>query len=186
MIAKRNTDIVFSTFALICSSPIMLLITILLIVSKEKVLEVKKINGYKGTESKLYNFNITKDSNEISNPVLKHVTTEYNSGTSYGLRICTRFSTVGNNSNIITDIIPDNSADYENMCSMISKMNENLSKMLDITKSAINNTQGYKDLIQIIKNNRTNVPYIKTINGESVWFVNGRMVSTYPIKNAEA
>lgn len=64
-IVKRIEDIVISTMGLICFSPIMLIITILLILSKQKVLKVKRINGYKGLECKLYQFNINKDSNEI-------------------------------------------------------------------------------------------------------------------------
>ena len=37
------------------------------------------------------------DAGNITNPTTKFVSTSYSTGTSYGLRICTRFSAVGNN-----------------------------------------------------------------------------------------
>ena len=114
------------------------------------------------------------------------VDTEYNTGTAYGLRICTRFTSTSQGKVINTDITTStNTGEMNNVCQLMSAMSENLSAMLDITKSAINNTQGYKDLLQMVKNNRTNVPYIKNINGQDFWFVNGKMVSTHPIKNTE-
>lgn len=123
----------------------------------------------------------------ISNPITKFVDTEYNTGTAYGLRICTRFTSTSQGKVINTDITTStNTGEMNNICQLMSAMSENLSAMLDITKSAINNTQGYKDLLQMVKNNRTNVPYIKNINGQDFWFVNGKMVSTHPIKNTEA
>ena len=132
------------------------------------------------------NFNNTKLTNEIT----KHVTTSYNSGTSYGLRICTRFSATSNGKLINTDITTDNS-DYANICQMMTGMNENLSRMLDVTKTINTTTQDYKDSLSVIKNNRTNIPYIKIVNGEEYWFINGRKVSPakttsfIPIDNKE-
>lgn len=132
------------------------------------------------------NFNNTKLTNEIT----KHVTTSYNSGTSYGLRICTRFSATSNGKLINTDITTDNS-DYANICQMMTGMNENLSRMLDVTRTINTTTQDYKDSLSIIKNNRTNIPYIKLVNGEEYWFINGRKVSPakttsfIPIDNKE-
>jgi hypothetical protein len=117
---------------------------------------------------------------ELSN-IVKHVTTDYETGTAYGLRICTRFS-ASSSVKLITDIttdISDNS--YSNLCMLMTKMNENLSRMLNVVKSSIDTSQGYKDLASIIKNNRTNVPYIKNINGKDYWFVNGKMISNNPI-----
>lgn len=115
---------------------------------------------------------------ELSNTVTKHVTTSLDSGTSYGLRICTRFSATANAGKILTDTNTVSDINYNNICQLMTKMNENLSKMFEVTKSNISNTQGYKDLLSIIKNNRTNVPYVKTINNKDYWFVNGRLVSS--------
>ena len=114
----------------------------------------------------------------ITNKVTKHVTTSYDSGTSYGLRICSRFSATSVAGKIVTDITTDNSeTDYSNICQLMTKMNENLYKMKEVSESVGNTTQDYKETLSIIKNNRTNVPYVQTINGEDYWFINGRLVS---------
>ena len=118
------------------------------------------------------------DNDNLTNPITKYVTTSYGSGTSYGLRICTRFS--ANPSGLImtnSDMTVDDSG-YTNICQLMTAMNENLSRMLDISKSAIDTTQSYKDLLSIFKNNRTNVPYIKDVNGVDCWFVNGRYIGS--------
>jgi hypothetical protein len=124
------------------------------------------------------------DNGVLSNPITKHVSTTYNTGTAYGLRICTRFSATSNGKIIDTHIVA-NDSDIANICQLMTAMNKNLSCMLDITKSAINTTQGYKDLLSIIKNNRINVPYVKTINGVDRWFVNGRYIAdvNYSVTN---
>ena len=117
------------------------------------------------------------ENGKLSNEVTKYVTTSYDTGTSYGLRICTRFTSTSNNAILSnSDIIVDNSS-YTNICQMMTAMNENLSKMREISNSAIDNSQQYKELLNIFKNNRTNVPYVKEVNGVDCWFVNGRFVS---------
>lgn len=125
----------------------------------------------------IYFTGIFDENNKMTNTVTKYVSTSYGVGTSYGLRLCTRFSVAPNNSFLKeSDVIVDNSG-YNNLCQLMTAMNENLSKMLDVSKSAINTTQQYKDLLSIFKNNKTNVPYVKDINGVDYWFVNGRAVS---------
>jgi hypothetical protein len=59
----------------------------------------------------------------------------------------------------------------------MSAMNANLTEMMNISKAALTNIQTTKEQFAMIKNNRTNVPYVKDINGTDYWFVNGRMVS---------
>jgi hypothetical protein len=114
----------------------------------------------------------------LTNQVLKLVSSTVDSGTSYGLRICTRFSATANSGKIITDTNTVSDTNYNNICQLMTAMNENLSKMLDVTKSTITDMQYIKDWISTIKNNRTNVPYVKTINGKDYWFVNGRLISS--------
>lgn len=116
--------------------------------------------------------------NDLTNTVKKYVTTSFDSGTSYGLRICTRFTATSNGGVIITDTNTVDDTNYTNLCQLMTKMNENLNKMLEVTKSSISENQGYKDILSIIKNNRYNVPYIKRINGEDFWFVNGKLISS--------
>lgn len=119
------------------------------------------------------------DGPNLTNKVTKFVSTSYGTGTSYGLRICTRFSASTNTSNIAKFMDADVIEDYSgaNICQLMSGMNENLTEMLNIVKSANDTTQQYKETLAAIKNNRTNVPYIKTVGGEDYWFVNGRMIS---------
>ena len=121
--------------------------------------------------------NINSAPGPITNEITKYVATSYDSGTSYGLRICTRFS-VASNGVIVNDseITTDNSG-YTNLCQLMTAMNENLSQMLSMTSTAINFTEHLKDTLSIFKNNRLNVPYIKDVNGTDCWFVNGKFVS---------
>ena len=55
-----------------------------------------------------------------------------------------------------------------------------VAKILKIKQDKLNgliSDEEYKDSLNVIKNNRTNVPYVQTINGEDYWFINGRLVS---------
>jgi hypothetical protein len=117
------------------------------------------------------------DDGKLTNPATKYVTTSYNTGTSYGLRICNRFSATSNGALFNTDVVIDDTS-YNNMCQLMSAMNENLSLMLDVTKTTAKLTEQYKELESRLKNQRTNVPYVKTINGIDYWFVNGKMLAT--------
>lgn len=114
--------------------------------------------------------------NQLTNIITKFVSTSYGNGTSYGLRICTRFSVSPNGVILNTiDVTPDEN--YVNYCQLMTGMNENLSKMMDVVKSSHDTTNQYKDLLSIVKNNRTNVPYVRNVNGDDCWFVNGRFIS---------
>ena len=113
---------------------------------------------------------------KLTNPITKYVTTSYGTGTSYGLRICTRFSVAPNGVVLnTTDVTTDEN--YVNFCQLMTSMNENLSKMMDIVSYKYDLTNQYKDALSIMKNNRTNVPYVKNINGDDYWFVNGKYVA---------
>lgn len=117
------------------------------------------------------------DSGKLTNSATKYVTTSYNTGTSYGLRICSRFSATSNGTLFNTDVVADDT-NYANMCQLMTAMNENLSLMLDVTKTTAKLTEQYKELESRLKNQKTNVPYVKCINGTDYWFVNGKMVAT--------
>lgn len=149
--------------------------TIVVLYSVYNKLNDNWITLYDAIPMGIYFAGIFDDDGKLSNEITKHVTTSYGTGTSYGLRICTRFSATGVGK-IVNDIVVDDSG-YTNMCQLMTAMNENLSRMLDISRAAIDTTQQYKDLLSIVKNNRTNVPYVKDVNGTDCWFVNGRFVS---------
>ena len=120
---------------------------------------------------------------QLTNTIKKFVTTSYGTGTSYGLRICTRF-TVSPKGMILkeTELTTD-SDNYTAISQLMTNMSECLSKMLDISKNTNTLTQYYKDTLATIKNNRTNVPYVTNINGTDWWFVNGRAVSSVSTNN---
>lgn len=118
------------------------------------------------------------DDNKMTNTATKYVTTSYGAGTSYGLRICTRFSAMPSGHILReADFVVDDS-NYTNVCQLMTAMNENLSRMMDVVKASNDTTNQYKDLLAVFKNNKTNVPYIKDVNGTDFWFVNGKAVSS--------
>lgn len=116
--------------------------------------------------------------NTTTNTIIKYTNSSYGTGTSYGLRICSRFVATATNGILSTTELTVDNSSYTSMCQLMSKMSENLDLMLDITAKMNDTTEHYKDLLSTIKNNRTNVPYVKNINGTDYWFINGRLVST--------
>jgi hypothetical protein len=117
------------------------------------------------------------DEGNITNPVRKYVNTSYDLGTSYGLRICTRFTVAPNGSISGESEMTIDSDNNVALNQLMTAMGENLDKMLYVSSSSANSLDYCKDTLSIIKNNTTNVPYVKTINGIDYWFVNGKMVS---------
>ena len=88
----------------------------------------------------------------MTNEATKYVSTSYDTGTSYGLRICTRFSVMPNGRiNSDSDITTDNSG-YSNLCQVMTAMSENLSQMMNISSNAVNNIQQLKDTLWRVLN----------------------------------
>ena len=110
-----------------------------------------------------------------TNPVTKYITNEdaFGMGTSYGLRICTRFATTSD-ANIIPIEVSTNQDNYSAFCQVMSEMSETHAMMNTVISNIIKQSQDIKDTLAIFKNNRINVPYIKEINGSKFWFVNGK------------
>lgn len=114
----------------------------------------------------------------INNPVTKYSKNDdiYGAGTSYGLKICNRF-TVDPNMAIMnldeTELTPG-STEYESMCVLMGLMADNQELMKKILEGVNNNNIFLKESLASFKNSRTNVPYVKNINGVDFWFVNGR------------
>lgn len=117
------------------------------------------------------------DGTELTNAGRKYVTSSYGVGTSYGLRICTRFSVAPNGMILSNNETIIDNEDITTVCQLMSKMSENLSLMMSMSQQMNDTTQQYKELLSTIKNNRTNVPYVKVVNGNDWWFVNGRPVT---------
>lgn len=102
----------------------------------------------------------------------------YGSGTSYGLRICSKFMVASNgtvkydvdSSLNTTEIVED----YESYSRLMGQLAESQIKMDSILGSISEYSQDLKDHLSEFKSNKTNVPYIRYINGEGYWFVNGK------------
>ena len=117
------------------------------------------------------------EGNNVKNPITKwtHNSTIYNSGTSYGIRICSRFSVSPNVDNIkITDVNSIDSDEYTSLSQVMGGIADNLNEMMNITKDAVFDSTALKETLAIFKDSRTNVPYEVDLNGTKYWFVNGR------------
>ena len=120
------------------------------------------------------------ETENLTNTVRKYVSTSCGTGTSYGLRLCTRF-TVSSKGMILKETDPTNltvdSDNYTAIGQLMTSMSECMSKLLDISKNSNDTTQQFKETMAAIRNNRTNVPYVKDINGTDWWFVNGKAIT---------
>lgn len=127
---------------------------------------------------------------ELTNYVTKYISSPeiYGQGTSYGLRICTKHIT-GSVSSIINEpIINEHQISNDTkseLCYALTQMSQSQTKMDEVIDHTYNCVQNYKDLAAVFKNSKTNVPYIKLINGKEYWFVNGRRVGTATIDDGE-
>lgn len=113
----------------------------------------------------------------VNNIITKHIHNEdiFNSGTSYGIRICSRFS-VSPNTEFIKSVDINNvsSSEYSSLCQVMGGISDNLVAMKNVVNSSIADSETLKDTLAIFKNSRTNVPYPIDINGTKYWYVNGR------------
>lgn len=139
------------------------------------IINSKKEKVYENIPMGLYFTGLINEDGSVDNAIIKYSSHEdiYDSGTSYGLRICSRFSLTPQNLSPETSITL-NDEDYSSMSEAMSRMSETQAKMDELIYRLYDHSQDYKDLYAIFKNNRTNVPYVKVWNGKSYWFVNGR------------
>ena len=99
----------------------------------------------------------------------------FGGSTTYGLRICTRFSAHPNDSITVVGGKEDKDA-YNGYSELFSKMSDTIDKMNEVIKSANVANANVANIYSVLKNSKTNVPYIKEINGVKYWFVNGRKI----------
>jgi hypothetical protein len=131
---------------------------------------------------------LDNDAGIMSNTITKYVNSGqvYNQGTSYGLRICTRFLS-SPNSTEIKDISVNGSAVSE-IAPVLEKMGETLIAVEDSISESSQIQTELKTHLSQFKNNKVNVPYIRTIGDKKFWFVNGKntgAVAEYEIGNPE-
>lgn len=123
------------------------------------------------------------DNGVINNPITKYVSNaeSYDQGTSYGLRICTRYLSQVNIKTLQENIKVDTTSDGiypENVTVLLSKLNESQLLMSDALNKTVENAENLKNHYNLFKTSKTNVPYIQNINGEPYWFVNGKNTET--------
>lgn len=117
-----------------------------------------------------------QDEGTVHNYITKYISNAdiYGAGTSYGLRICSRFTPTPNNDTIQTVDIHVESDQNAALCRVLAGMSDLQTQMSEIVLDVYKENQASKELLAIFKNSRTNVPYIKEVNGIKTWFVNGR------------
>lgn len=116
--------------------------------------------------------------NVITNEVTKWVNNIniYNSGTSYGLRICSRYIATSLSDNLVPIQTNVEHEGYHELTKVLEQFSISQNKMDELLDHNYTCTQSFRDLTAIFKNSRTNVPYIKYINDEPYWFVNGKVM----------
>ena len=120
----------------------------------------------------------------INNPVtiFNSSDTAYGAGSGWSLRICTRFSAVPYGNLKVEEISLEQGAIPASISRIISAAAETIKEIRSFTDETIYNSQGFRDLTNLIKDGKINVPYIREVNGTKYWFVNGRNteVPVYP------
>ena len=116
------------------------------------------------------------NNNSFSNSVTiqKSVDSALNVGSSWSLRISTKFAPTPRGQLKVEDVAVESGATVSSLSAIMSANAELIKTINNMSKKTWTDTQSYRDLLAIFKDGRTNIPYTKTINGTSYWFVNGR------------
>ena len=125
---------------------------------------------------------------EMTNIITKWVSNDsiYDSGTSYGIRICSRFSVVPNSDSIQTTVSELNGGEMAELSKLLGAMADNLLEMKNVVKDQVFTSKSLKTTLNIFQNSKTNVPYLLDVNGKKYWFVNGKNTGvTVPNGNIE-
>jgi hypothetical protein len=111
----------------------------------------------------------------LKNTVTKFITNNdaFGQGSAFGLRIMTRYVPTPNSSTYTTEVSTD-SGDYETIAAAMGRIADAISEFRADLKNTQSISQAFKDHMAQFRNNRTNVPYIRTVGGQDYWFVNGR------------
>lgn len=148
-----------------------------LIVVLYDILDSDNQKTYENIPMGIYVTGLFKNGN-IQNAITKYVSNEdiYNSGTSYGLRICTKFVAAGVEDNYVIKEVTCEDNNHADLSRVLSQLSISQNKMDEILNNKYMVDQNYKNLLAVFKNSKTNVPYIKRVNDNDYWFVNGKML----------
>lgn len=114
------------------------------------------------------------DTYSFTNTATKYVSNDdtFGQGSSYGVRIMTRYAPTPNSNVYFTDVSGDQ--DTASLAVMMGELGDTLTEIREMVRNTTSYSQDIKDHLAMFKNNRTNVPYIRKVNGQDIWFVNGR------------
>ena len=126
----------------------------------------------------IYFTGTTIDGGGMTNSVTKFVSNNdiYGAGTSYGLRICSRFTIAPNSTSIKSevDFLKGDDAEYAAFSQAMSQMAESQIKMDEVIEKINDYNVGMKNHIMSLTSSNINVPYILEVNGKPYWFINGK------------
>ena len=110
----------------------------------------------------------------FNNIITKYVSNvdSFGQGSSYGLRIMTRFTPVPNSQYYYSEV--STGEDVASLATMMGKLGDIIAKFKENLSERKCLTQSVKDHLAMFKNYRVNVPYIRVVDGVPTWFVNGR------------
>lgn len=132
-------------------------------------------------------FTGTVEEGEMTNGITKYVQNDdiYGAGTSYGIRICTRFTSTPNATQI-GEIVVESSNQYAGFAQVMEAFGQSFSETKKLLSDFNTYTNDIKQHLAQFKNYRTNIPYIRRINDIPYWFVNGKNTGVSPVTTISA
>ena len=130
---------------------------------------------YSGIPMGIY-FTGIGDSTGALNPVTiyRSVESAYGAGSGWSLRICTRFSSIPYGNLKVEEISLEPGVVPESISRILGAAAETIQTVRTFADESIYNSQGFRDLTNLVKDGKMNVPYVREVNGVKYWFVNGR------------
>lgn len=121
---------------------------------------------------------ISDADNKMTNTITKYVEEPgiYDNGTSYGLRICSRYINSPGDVGVISQSIVSDSEAYVSYASVMSAMARVLGQVNELTSALNAANNRLNEWIAFYRNQKVNVPYVKEIGDTPWWFVNGKQV----------
>lgn len=122
-------------------------------------------------------FTGTPNDDTLTNEVVKVIADEtiYNQGTSYGLRINTKFVCTPQTTSVsILNVNGYTDEMADKYCALLSSIEDSQTLMETMVTEQTGFNQAIKNHLALFANYRANVPYIRTVGGVSHWFVNGK------------
>lgn len=116
----------------------------------------------------------TDETINLTNIIKKYVYNDeiYNQGTSYGLRICTRYLATPNSTEVIESTATGSVV--SEIAPLLDRMNDTIDAADALLKKDTSIYNMLNEHLALFKNNKTNIPYVRTLGPRKYWFVNGK------------